>query len=62
MGMEFRDSTYLLSAKNTRVLKANMIFNLALGFTDLEEEGGKKYVGDRYYGGNHCYVNEMRLP
>lgn len=42
MGMEFRDSVYLLSAKNTRALKANMIFNLSLGFTDLIEEGDKK--------------------
>lgn len=44
MGMEFRDSAYLLSAKNTRALKTNMIFNLALGFNDLDDEGGKKYV------------------
>ena len=42
--MEFRDSSYLLSGKNTRVLKANMVVNLALAFTDLEEEGGKKLV------------------
>lgn len=40
MGLEFRDSFYLLSAKNTRKLKSGMIFNLALGFSDLEE-GGK---------------------
>ncbi|KAI5124316.1 hypothetical protein M0805_008924 [Coniferiporia weirii] len=43
MGMEFRDSAYIISAKNGRVLKTNMIFNLSLGFTDLDEEGGKKY-------------------
>ena len=43
MGMEFRDSVYLLSPKNTRSLKTNMIFNLSLGFTDLIEEGDKKY-------------------
>ena len=42
MGMEFRDSTYLLSAKNGRTLKSNMVFNLALGFTDLDEDDGKK--------------------
>ena len=42
MGMEFRDSTYLLSPKNGRTLKSNMIFNLALGFTDLVEEGDRK--------------------
>ncbi|KAH8117216.1 FACT complex subunit SPT16 [Phellopilus nigrolimitatus] len=43
MGMEFRDSAYLLSAKNGRILKTNMIINLSLGFTDLDEDGGKKY-------------------
>ncbi|KAI0797833.1 FACT complex subunit SPT16 [Abortiporus biennis] len=43
IGMEFRDSTYLLSAKNTRKLKKGMVFNLALGFQDLQEDG-KKYA------------------
>ncbi|KAH9930997.1 FACT complex subunit SPT16 [Fomitopsis serialis] len=42
MGMEFRDSQYLLSAKNVRKLHSGMIFNLALGFTGLEHDG-KKY-------------------
>ena len=42
MGLEFRDSAYILSAKNSRKIKSGMIFNLTLGFQDLEE-GGKKY-------------------
>ncbi|CCM03865.1 uncharacterized protein FIBRA_06015 [Fibroporia radiculosa] len=42
MGMEFRDSTYLLSSKNGRTLRSGMVFNLVLGFQDLEENG-KKY-------------------
>ncbi|KAF7796890.1 hypothetical protein EIP86_008075 [Pleurotus ostreatoroseus] len=41
MGMEFRDSAYLLSPKNGRKLKTDMIFNLSLGFQDLEEAGQK---------------------
>jgi nucleosome binding factor SPN SPT16 subunit len=41
--MEFRDSTYLLSSKNGRVLKKDMTVILGLGFTDLED-GGQKYV------------------
>ena len=41
--MEFRDSQYLLSAKSGRKLRAGMVFNLVLGFTDLEHDG-KKYV------------------
>lgn len=44
MGMEFRDSTYLLSPKNSRQLKANMIFCLSLGFQDLEDQEHKQYV------------------
>ncbi|KAI0080592.1 FACT complex subunit SPT16 [Panus rudis PR-1116 ss-1] len=43
MGMEFRDSTFLLSGKNSRKLKKDMVFNLALGFSGLEEDG-KKYA------------------
>lgn len=43
MGMEFRDPTFLLSTKNTRKLKKDMVLNLVLGFQDLEEDG-KKYA------------------
>ncbi|KAI0709021.1 FACT complex subunit SPT16 [Earliella scabrosa] len=43
MGMEFRDGSYVLSAKNGRKLRTGMVFNLVLGFTGLEE-GGKKYA------------------
>ncbi|KAF8644153.1 hypothetical protein AX16_008680 [Volvariella volvacea WC 439] len=43
MGIEFRDSTYTLSPKNGRQIKAGMVFNLALGFTDLGE-GSNKYA------------------
>ncbi|TBU47950.1 FACT complex subunit SPT16, partial [Dichomitus squalens] len=42
-GMEFRDASYVLSAKSNRKLHAGMVFNLVLGFTGLEE-GGKKYA------------------
>jgi len=42
MGMEFRDSAYLLSPKNGRPLKLDMVFNLALGFSDLVDDNGRK--------------------
>lgn len=42
-GQEFRDSIYLLSPKNTRRIKANMTFILALGFQDLVDDQGQKY-------------------
>lgn len=42
MGIEFRDAAYLLSPKNTHLLKKDMIFNLSLGFSDLIDSSGKK--------------------
>ncbi|KAG6379251.1 FACT complex subunit SPT16 [Boletus reticuloceps] len=44
IGIEFRDSAYVLSLKNGRQLKTNMVFNLVLGFSDLVDESGKKYA------------------
>ncbi|VDC07164.1 unnamed protein product [Peniophora sp. CBMAI 1063] len=44
MGLEFRDASYLLSSKNARQLKSNMVFNLSLGFTDLVDKKGDKYA------------------
>jgi len=42
MGIEFRDSSWLLNAKNTRTLRSDMIFSLSIGFQDLEDKAGKK--------------------
>ena len=44
MGVEFRDSAYVLSPKNSRILKTDMIFNLGVGFADLIDNGGQKYT------------------
>lgn len=44
MGLEYRDSAYLLSGKNTRAVKSDMVFNLTIGLQDLEEKDGKKYA------------------
>ncbi|KIO31093.1 hypothetical protein M407DRAFT_19971 [Tulasnella calospora MUT 4182] len=43
MGLEFRDGSYVLGPKNSRLLKAGMVFNLILAFTDVVGEDGKKY-------------------
>ncbi|KAJ7236734.1 FACT complex subunit SPT16 [Mycena haematopus] len=43
-GLEFRDSPYLLSPKNGRILKENMTLSLGLGFTDLVDLTGSKYA------------------
>ncbi|PWN53991.1 putative SPT16-general chromatin factor [Violaceomyces palustris] len=44
-GIEFRDSAYVLSPKNNRKLKKDMIFNLSVGFSDLPDPNheGKTY-------------------
>lgn len=44
MGLEFRDSSYVLGPKNSRLLKAGMVFNLILAFTDVVGEDGKKWA------------------
>ncbi|TCD65412.1 FACT complex subunit spt16 [Steccherinum ochraceum] len=44
IGLEFRDNAYALSSKNTRPIKKGMVLNLAFGFTDLQDDNGKKYA------------------
>ncbi|CAO3587831.1 unnamed protein product [Absidia cylindrospora] len=36
LGIEFRESNYILSGKTMRELKNNMVLNLSLGFSDLD--------------------------
>ncbi|KAI9316735.1 FACT complex subunit-domain-containing protein [Dichotomocladium elegans] len=36
MGIEFREASYVLNAKNVRELKNGMVLNLSIGFADLE--------------------------
>lgn len=43
-GIEFRDAAYLLSSRNSRLLRKNMILNLSLGFTGLTDQSGKPSV------------------
>ncbi|KAJ1922840.1 FACT complex subunit spt16 [Tieghemiomyces parasiticus] len=48
IGIEFRESAYLLNAKNTRPLRAGMTVNLALGFQDLENPKAASSKGQTY--------------
>ncbi|KAG2366015.1 FACT complex subunit-domain-containing protein [Suillus spraguei] len=43
-GMEFHDSAYLLSSKNSKHLKTYMVLNLSLGFSNWLDDNGKKYA------------------
>ncbi|CAK5279482.1 unnamed protein product [Mycena citricolor] len=44
MGIEFRDSAYLLASKTNRPLKESMVLNLSLGLAELVDNSGKKYA------------------
>lgn len=39
--MEYRDSSFLLNAKNNRELKENMVLVLTIGVTDLPDSKNK---------------------
>jgi nucleosome binding factor SPN SPT16 subunit len=53
--MEFRDSSYLLSSKNGRVLKKDMTVILGLGFTDLDDNGQKCVFSS-------CHIRLSHIP
>lgn len=42
IGLEFRESGLNLNAKNDRVVKANMVFNVSLGFLNLQNQTDNK--------------------
>jgi nucleosome binding factor SPN SPT16 subunit len=49
IGIEFREPTYVLNAKNQRELKSGMTLNVSVGFSDLEnpkatDDRGKTYA------------------
>lgn len=44
MGLEFRESDYVINAKNARSLAANQVFNLMVGLQDLPLPDGKTYA------------------
>jgi len=53
MGLEFKEPAYTLNAKNSRVIRKDMIFNLFLGFSDLTggADGKCAYTGVMTFGG-----------
>ena len=48
IGIEFRDSTTLITAKNTRTLKAGMALNVSIGFQNLENPNVKNPKEAKY--------------
>lgn len=48
IGIDFRDTSLILNAKNERVLAAGMTLNLSLGFHNLENAAGKNTKAKTY--------------
>ena len=48
IGIEFRDSTTLITTKNTRTLKAGMALNVSIGFQNLENPNAKNSKESKY--------------
>ncbi|KAJ3037385.1 FACT complex subunit spt16 [Rhizophlyctis rosea] len=48
MGIEFRESTYLLGSKNNNILKTGMILNVSVGFSGLENPKASDPKGKIY--------------
>ncbi len=41
MGVEFQESAFSVNSKNDRLIKSGMVFNVAVGFNNIEAEGQK---------------------
>ena len=48
MGLEFRESDYVINAKNVRELKKGMIFNLSVGLQELDNPEATNPKGKIY--------------
>ena len=48
MGLEFRESDYVINAKNTRELKQGMVFNLAVGLQEVDNPEATSSKGKIY--------------
>lgn len=62
-GIEFRESSLLIAPKTTAVLKKGMVFNLAVGFSNLTNKDATDKEGKIYalFIGDTVMVNEVRV-
>uniref|UniRef100_A0A673AZ33 FACT complex subunit n=1 Tax=Sphaeramia orbicularis TaxID=375764 RepID=A0A673AZ33_9TELE len=63
MGIEFREGSLVLNAKNQYKLKKGMVLSISLGFSDLLNKDGKKDEQKKYalFIGDSVQINEVRL-
>uniref|UniRef100_A0A3P8TL58 FACT complex subunit n=1 Tax=Amphiprion percula TaxID=161767 RepID=A0A3P8TL58_AMPPE len=62
MGIEFREGSLVLNAKNQYKLKKGMVLNISLGFADLVNKDAKKDEQKKYalFIGDTIQINEVR--
>lgn len=63
MGIEFRESTLLISAKSDSSVEKGMVFNINVGFSDLENPDAKDNEGKKYalFIGDTVIVTDVSL-
>jgi len=63
MGIEFREGSLLISSKSDVTAQKGMVFNINIGFADLDNPDSKTSEGKKYalYLGDTVLVNEVNL-
>jgi len=63
MGIEFREGSLLISSKSDVTAEQGMVFNINIGFSDLENPEAKTADAKKYalYLGDTVLVNEVYL-
>jgi len=63
MGIEFREGSLLISSKSDITAQKGMVFNINVGFSDLENPEAKTSEAKKYalYLGDTVLVNEVKL-
>lgn len=63
MGIEFREGSLLISSKTDFIAERGMVFNINVGFSDLDNPEAKTSEGKKYalYLGDTVLVNEVNL-
>ena len=63
MGIEFREGSLLISSKSDVTAQKGMVFNINIGFSDLENLDAKSSEAKKYalYLGDTVLVNEVKF-
>lgn len=64
MGIEFRESSMLVTGKSEAVAKKGMLFNICVGFSDLTNPSAKDSAAKTYalFIGDTVQVNDGESP